>query len=183
MSSIDELLQVGWPKRENIRARGVMAVFSNLGAMDFADGSRLDRQQLLDNKRHYHHVFPDHLLKEAEIESYLVLNCALIKDKTNLNISNKEPYKYLKERYQWTTEEHVDGRLRSHLIPIAELKNGGYENLSLEGKKLKLKDDFDAFLLKRAQYIQQAILRLVEGKDLSANEIITTVESQETVLD
>lgn len=183
LSSIDELLQVGWPKRENIRARGVMAIFSNLGAMDFADGSRLDRQQLLDGKRHYHHVFPDHLLKEAEIESYLVLNCALIKDKTNLNISNKEPYKYLKERYQWTTEEHVDGRLRSHLIPITELKNGGYENLSIEEKKSKLKDDFDAFLLKRAQYVHQAILQLVEGKDLSANEIITTVESQESILD
>lgn len=183
LSSIDELLQVGWPKRENIRARGVMAIFSNLGAMDFADGSRLDRQQLLDGKRHYHHVFPDHLLKDAEIESYLVLNCALIKDKTNLNISNKEPYKYLKERYQWTTEDHVDGRLRSHLIPIEELKNGGYENLFIEDKQVKLKVDFDSFLYKRAQYVQYAILQLVEGKDLNANEIITTVDFQETILD
>ncbi|PVH24438.1 DUF262 domain-containing protein [Sphingobacterium corticibacter] len=182
LSSIDELLQVGWPKRESIRARGVMAVFLNLGARDFADGSRLDRQQLLDGKRHYHHVFPDHLLKDAEIESYLVLNCALIKDKTNLNISNKEPYRYLKERYQWTTEDYVDVRLRSHLIPIQELKNGGYENLSAEEKKTKLKIDFDAFLNKRAQYVYHAILQLVEGKDLIANEIIKEVESLETVV-
>lgn len=183
LSGIDELMQVGWPKRESIRARGVMAIFSNLGAMDFADGSRLDRQQLLEGKRHYHHVFPDHLLKEAEIESYLVLNCALIKDKTNLNISNKEPYKYLKERYEWTTEDHVDARLRSHLIPIQELKNGGYENITAEEKRQKLKTDFEAFISKRAQYVYHALHKLVEGKDLTANEILTEVASQLTTID
>lgn len=178
ITTIEELVQIGWPKRENIRARGVMAIFSNLGAMDFADGSRLDRQQLLDGKRHYHHVFPDHLLKEADIESSLVLNCALIKDKTNLNISNKEPYKYLKERYEWTTEEHVNGRLKSHLIPINELKNGGYENLSDDEKKTKLITDFENFLNKRAIYVHTAINQLIKGNDLIANEIITEVESQ-----
>ncbi|MCT3949890.1 DUF262 domain-containing protein [Elizabethkingia anophelis] len=180
LSNIEELINVGWPKRENIRARGIMAIFSYLGAMDFADGTRLERQQLIDSKRHYHHVFPDHLLKQANIESYYALNCSLIKDKTNLNISNKEPYRYLKERYEWTTEEHVDARLRSHLIPINELKNGGYENLSSEDKILKLKTDFDAFLLKRAQYVWNAINLLTEGKELNANELIQKTERELT---
>lgn len=178
ISTEDELLRVGWPKRENIRARAIMAVFSKLGAFDFADGSQLNREQLIQGKRHYHHVFPDALLKEADIESYLALNCSLIIDKTNLNISNKEPYKYLSERYDWTSEDIVHARLKSHLIPIEELKNGGYENL-LDGEKiLKIENDFKAFLSKRSKYVLQAVNVLIEGRDISANEIISEVENE-----
>ena len=179
LTTIDELIKVGWPKRENIRARGIMAVFTKLGAMDFADGSTLTRQQLIDSRRHYHHVFPDAILKEAEVESYIALNCALITDKTNLNISNKEPFKYLKERYDWTSEDIVNSRLKSHLIPIEELKNGGYENLSLEAKKEKVASDFEAFTKKRGQYVVEAITQLTSGNDISANDIINKVESLE----
>ena len=45
LATLEELVQVGWPKRENIRARGIMAVFNKLGAIDFADGSQINRQQ------------------------------------------------------------------------------------------------------------------------------------------
>mgnify|MGYP003112083589 CR=1 FL=1 len=176
LSTLEELMQVGWPKRENIRARGIMAVFNKLGAIDFADGSQINRRQLLENKRHYHHVFPDDILKKAEIESYLALNCSLITDKTNLNISNKEPYSYLKERYDWTSEDIVNSRLKSHLIPIEELKNGGYESLSLEDKKGKVTTDFEAFIKKRGQYVIEAITLLTSGNDISANDIINKVE-------
>jgi len=148
LSTLEELVQVGWPKRENIRARGIMAVFNKLGAIDFADGSQINRQQLIESKRHYHHVFPDDILKKADVFSYLALNCSLITDKTNLNISNKEPYTYLKERYDWTSEDIVNARLKSHLIPIDELKNGGYEGLNDEEKKEKVTADFDAFIKK-----------------------------------
>tara|TARA_R110001592_G_scaffold237306_11_gene496380 strand:+ start:45233 stop:47092 length:1860 start_codon:yes stop_codon:yes gene_type:complete len=178
LATEDELVKVGWPKRENIRARAIMAVFTKLGAMDFADGSSLTRQQLLDSRRHYHHVFPDAILKDTEVESYLALNCSLITDKTNLNISNKEPFKYLSERYNWTSEDIVDTRLKSHLIPISELKNGGYNGLSVEEKHVKVKSDFTAFIQKRAQYVVQAVHILTQGRDISANEIINTVESK-----
>jgi len=178
LSSLEELIQVGWPKRENIRARGIVAVFNKLGAIDFADGSQINRQQLIESKRHYHHVFPDDILKKANVESYLALNCSLITDKTNLNISNKEPYKYLKERYKWTSEDIVNARLKSHLIPIEELKNGGYENLSPEDKKEKVATDFEAFIKKRGQYVIQAISQLTSGNDISANDIIKAVEQQ-----
>ena len=177
LSSLEELIQVGWPKRENIRARGIMAVFNKLGAVDFADGSQINRQQLTDSKRQYHHVFPDDILKKADVESYLALNCSLITDKTNLNISNKEPYTYLKERYKWTSEDIVNSRLKSHLIPIEELKNGGYENLSPEDKKEKVATDFKAFIKKRGQYVVQAISQLTSGNDISANDIINKVEN------
>lgn len=178
LSTEEELLRVGWPKRENIRARGIMAVFTKLGAFDFADGSQLNRQQLINGKRHYHHVFPDAILKEFEIESYLALNCSLITDKTNLNISNKEPFKYLSERYQWISEDIVDTRLKSHLIPIAELKNGGYEGLTIEDKEAKVKLDFEKFIQKRALYVLKAIEVLVTGREISANDIINSVEQE-----
>lgn len=176
LANEEELLRVGWPKRENIRARAIIAVFTKLGAYDFADGTAITRTVLKEGKRHYHHVFPDALLKEAEIESYLALNCALITDKTNLNISSKEPFKYLSERYKWTTEEIVNSRLRSHLIPITELKNGGYEGLDKNDKREKIKKDFDAFISKRAAYVVQAVEKLCLGEDITANDIINAID-------
>lgn len=179
LSTEDELLRVGWPKRENIRGRGILAVFSRLGAFDFADGAQLSRQHLIEGRRHYHHVFPDALLKEAEVESYLALNCALITDKTNLNISNKDPLKYLMERYDWASHDIVDARLKSHLIPIQELKSGGYDDeLSDTDKQDKVKIDFKSFMMKRAAYVAKAVEILIEGKDISATEIINEVDSR-----
>ncbi len=178
LSTEDELIRVGWPKRENIRGRGILAVFSLLGAFDFADGARLSRQQFIEGRRHYHHVFPDALLKEADTESYLALNCALITDKTNLNISNKDPLDYLKERYKWASEEIVDTRLKSHLIPISELKNGGYAELEEGNKKIKVKIDFQNFINKRAQYVTKAVSILTEGREINASDIINEVNSE-----
>lgn len=178
LSTEDELIRVGWPKRENIRARAIMAVYSKLGAHDFADGSALTRLALTEGKRHYHHVFPAALLSEAGVPSDLALNCALITDKTNLNISNKEPFKYLKERYSWVSEEIVNSRLKSHLIPVEELKNGGYLELSSDEKIDKIKIDFENFISRRAKYVARAVSYLAEGRDISANEIISEVESQ-----
>ncbi|MDE4455596.1 DUF262 domain-containing protein [Psychrobacter sp. DAB_AL62B] len=183
LSTDDELKRVGWPKRENIRARGIMAVFSKLGAYDFADGSSLTKQQLVDGRRHYHHVFPDALLKEVGTESYFALNCALITDKTNLNISSKDPLSYLKERYNWTSEDIVNARLQSHLIPLDELKCGDYTGLSGEEKADKVKSDFAQFIAKRAAYVAKAIRILAEGRDINASEIIRDVEEQASLIE
>ena len=73
------------------------------------------------------------------IVGWLALNCALITDKTNLNISNKDPLNYLKERYNWTSEDIVNDRLKSHLIPIQELRSGGYDGLTEDKKQEKVK--------------------------------------------
>jgi len=153
-----------------------MAVFYKLGAYDFADGSKLSRNQLVNGERHYHHVFPDSLIKDLEVEPYLALNCALITDKTNLNISNKEPLKYLKERYKWMEEETVNTRLKSHLVPIEELANGGYENLSQLEKNEKIVEDYNAFIRKRGEYVLSAVKTLVKGKDINASEVIKESE-------
>lgn len=166
MVEADELMTAEWPKRASIRGRGVLAVVCRLGALDFSTGERLDKNNI--DSRHYHHIFPDALLKEAEIESYLALNCALITDKTNISIGRKDPLAYLKDRYKWTSEGIVNERLQSHLIPIDELSNGGYEGLSDDKKKEKLVSDFKAFLSARATLVYKAAKRLAYGHQLSA---------------
>jgi len=165
----EELMTVEWPKRATIRGRGVLAAASRLGGLDFSTGERLDVTNI--EHRHYHHIFPDALLKEANINSHLALNCALISDSTNISIGRKDPLEYLKDRYKWTSESIVRERLQSHLIPIEELANGGYENLSKDQKVEKLKRDFDAFVRKRAELVIKAVRCLEEGRQLSAAEI------------
>lgn len=165
----EELMTVEWSKRATIRGRAVLAVASRLGALDFSTGERLDLNNI--NQRQYHHVFPDALLKEAGINSFLALNCALISDKTNISIGRKDPLKYLKDRYEWTTEAIVQERLQSHLIPIQELANGGYADMSEKEKAEKMKKDFDLFLRKRAELIIKALKLLVDGHQLSARDL------------
>lgn len=62
-------------------------------------------------------------------------------------------------------------RLHSHLIPVNELANGGYEGLSEADKSGKLKADFDAFIQKRAELVVRVVKLLVEGRQLSAAEM------------
>jgi len=169
---LEELMTAEWPKRATIRGRGVLAAASRLGALDFSTGERMDVTNI--EHRQYHHIFPDALLKEAEINSYLALNCALINDSTNISIGRKDPLEYLKDRYRWTSESIVRERLQSHLIPIQELANGGYDRLSKPQKVEKLKRDFDAFTHRRAELIIKAVKCLAEGRQLSAAEIYTT---------
>jgi len=169
----EELMTAEWPKRASIRGRGILAVICRLGALDFSTGERLDKNNIA--LRHYHHVFPDALLKEAEIDSYLALNCALITDKTNISIGRKDPLEYLKDRYKWTTKGIVNERLQSHLIPINELSNGGYEELSEAEKKIKLANDFKAFLTARANLVCDAAKRLIQGHQLSVGEFYSDV--------
>lgn len=165
----EELMTAEWPKRMTIRGRGVLAVACRLGAYDFATGERLNPNNV--ETRHYHHLYPDALLKEAGVNSFLALNCALIADKTNMSIGRKDPLVYMKDRYQWTTKAIVSDRLQSHLIPVQELANGGYEGLSESDKNEKLKTDFEAFLRTRADLVLKAAKNLASGRELRAGEI------------
>jgi hypothetical protein len=160
----EQLITVNWPKGENIRGRGILAVANYQGAYDFADGQPITREHL--QRREYHHIFPDALLREAGIDSgasYVALNCALITDKTNRTISCKEPIRYLKERYQWTEEALVDQRLGSHLIPVVELAQGNYDKMAEEQANEKIRFDYAAFLRARAQLISQGAKQLCSG--------------------
>lgn len=177
--TLEELKSVKWPKGENVRGRAILAITTLLGAYDFADGQKVTRNHLA--RREYHHIYPDALLLEAKIESFLALNCALITNKTNRNIGRKDPLKYLEERYEWTDEETINQRLKSHLIPIKELANGGYEGLSEDDKKDKIMTDFDSFLTKRAKLIRHAAMALCEGKTIIYSDIFKLVDDENKV--
>jgi hypothetical protein len=176
----EQLLHVSWPKRVSIRGRGILAVANFFNAYDFADGSVISPQNVV--KREYHHIFPDALIQEAndfleeEINSTVALNCALITGNTNRVIGRKEPLTYLKERYNWASEVIIEQRLHSHLIPIEELKAGTYEGLDEKTKADKIAADYTLFLEKRAEYIERAVSKLVEGEDVNVSEIINNYE-------
>ncbi|MBU1065765.1 hypothetical protein KKC74_13310, partial [bacterium] len=145
------------------------AVACRLGALDFSTGEKLNLNNI--ENRHYHHIFPDALLKEAQIDSLLALNCALIVDKTNISIGRKDPLQYMKDRYEWSSEEIVKERLRSHLIPIEELANGGYKGLDIEQKTIKINNDFQDFISKRALLVMRAVEKLIEGHQLQIDDL------------
>lgn len=177
LAEVEELMTADWPKRTTIRGRGILAVVNRLGAQDFSTGEPLHPQNIGD--RHYHHIFPDALLKEAEIKSYLALNCALISDRTNIAIGHKDPLKYLQDRYEWASEDVVRERLQSHLIPVEELANGGYEGLSETEKTEKLRADFETFIRRRAELVHRAVQLLSEGRQLSASVVYEAQDAQE----
>jgi len=159
-----------------------LAIATYLGAYDFADGKALTRDNI--SNREYHHIFPDALLKEANIDSYLALNCALITGKTNRDIGRKDPLKYLKERYKWADEDIVNSRLNSHLIPIKELANGGYEKMTNEERHSKIEFDFNSFIGKRADYIIEAVKHLIEGKKITVEKILSnSIELPQAIQD
>ncbi len=164
LADVEELLTIGWPKQETIRGRGILAVANYMGAQDFADGQPLNQYNI--DKREYHHLYPDALLKEAKIDSYKALNCALITWKTNRIIGRTDPLTYIKERSEWTDEAIVEKRLRSHIIPVKELKTGGYENYTGEDKINKIKVDYENFLNQRAQRIVKAAYALANGEEI-----------------
>lgn len=165
LAEIEELLNVEWPRRTTIRGRAILAVACRLGSLDFASGESLNKGNI--EQRQYHHIFPDALLKEAGINGSIALNCALISDKTNITIGRKDPLDYLKDRYEWTSKDIVKERLQSHLIPIKELANGGYEGLSENHKFEKLTSDFESFIRRRAELMMKAVNLLVGGHQLS----------------
>jgi hypothetical protein len=72
----------------------------------------------MQNKLQYHHIFPKAVLrnkfKKREIDD--LSNLAFIGGKTNREISNKEPIKYLPRMI----EEYGEDVFKKHLIPLDE---------------------------------------------------------------
>lgn len=184
----EQLTRVGWPKGADRLARAVLAVNLHFGALDFADGHPVSYDSL--RNREYHHVFPDALLLEADIDSYLALNCALVTWKTNRSIGRKDPLVYLQDRVEWSDEHTVSQRLRTHLLDFGSLSRATYvaDGKPLEGEALvaRLRPDFDAFLERRAALVAVAAQHLADGRLLTLEQLMTaakaTVEVTEPAL-
>ena len=171
------LLQADWPRRKSILGRGVLALTLKSGAEDFADGARATVASITskEHPREYHHLFPASTLEDAGVpddQAYRSLNCALITWRTNRTISNKDPIAYLKERADNSTlgETELRYRMRTHLIPYAELAVG-YEGLSDEERRARVKSDYVAFIEARAELLAGAAQRTCTGQSLEPSEL------------
>ena len=171
------LLQADWPRRKSILGRGVLALTLKIGAEDFADGARATVASITskEHPREYHHLFPASMLQDAGVpddQAYRSLNCALITWRTNRTISNKDPIAYLKERADNSTlgETELRYRMRTHLIPYAELAVG-YEGLSDEERRARVKSDYVAFIEARAELLAGAAQRTCTGQSLEPSEL------------
>jgi hypothetical protein len=160
-----DLTTARWPKTRDILARGVLAASLRAGGHDIADDEPARAESI--GKREYHHLFPDSLLTQVgglpEGQSYRALNCALITWSTNRNITNKAPMQYLEERVSGSNlgAEAVASRLRSHLIPYAELAQAGpYEKEDGE----RLRADYERFLDARARLMLPFMHDLCQGR-------------------
>lgn len=176
----DQLTRVGWPKGADRMARAILAVHLHFGALDFADGRPVSYDSL--RSREYHHIFPDALLQDAGIDSYLALNCALVTWKTNRSIGRKDPLEYLRDRVEWSDESTVRHRLRSHLLDFDALSEATYVDEGgqpLVGDALvaRLQPDFETFLAARAGLVAVAANHLAHGKLLSLDQLLTSVQS------
>lgn len=163
----EQLVRVGWPKGADRMARAVLATTLYFGGWDFADGRPASYESL--KAREYHHVFPDALLQDAEIDSYLALNCALITWKTNRSIGRKDPLEYLRDRVAWSDEADVSQRLETHLLDYPMLARAHYVDgaghpLKDEALLAKLKPEFERFLEWRARRVAIAAKLLANGE-------------------
>lgn len=150
LPQLQELTLAGWPTKKDRVARAILALALREGGLDLADGSPVSRENLA--QREYHHLFPDAHLRRQDVSDDAIfrsLNCALVTWRTNRNISDKEPERYLAERRDGTDlgEQEIKARLASHLIPYEEMVSG----------------DYDAFLKKRAELIYAKMTDLCES--------------------
>lgn len=149
----EELVLAGWPVRKDRIARAILAIAMRSGGQDFADGQTATRDNLA--RREYHHLFPDAWLGRNGFDDkqiYRSLNCGLVTWRTNRNISDKAPSKYLAERMDKSSlgESEVVERLKSHVIPFDEI----------------VSNDYEAFLDKRAKLMREALVKLCDGISL-----------------
>lgn len=174
LPNFEQLMRVGWPKGADRMARAVLAATLYFGGWDFADGHPASYESL--KAREYHHIFPDALLQEAGIDSFLALNCALITWKTNRTIGRKDPLDYLKDRVDWASTTDVSQRLRTHLLDYESLAAACYVDDSgkpLTGDALaaKLIPEFQAFLEARARSVAVTAAYLARGDIPSAEAV------------
>jgi hypothetical protein len=171
------VLLADWPRRKSIFSRGILALQIKCGAEDLADGFKATVATITskEHPREYHHLFPSSTLEDAEVSDekiFRALNCALITWRTNRTISNKDPIAYLKERSDNSAlgKEELKRRLKTHLIPFNQL-SVGYDGMSDEERRVRVKADYEAFLSARADLLAKAAKLACEGKTLELNKI------------
>lgn len=145
----EEMLLAGWPGRKDRLPRAMLATGLRRGALDFADGASITPDNF--HGREFHHLYPVGILSgdRADEKVNRALNCALISWATNRKVGAQTPSEYIANRAAKASlgENVVRQRLESHLVP--------YEAL--------ISNDYDAFLMARAELIHADMVMLCEG--------------------
>lgn len=173
LPTVRTLAGADWPAKKNSLARAVLATANYFGARDFADDAPISESNV--QKREYHHLFPAKLLKDAGIDPNLAMNCGLITWRTNRTIGRLDPIAYLQDRTDAApTEQALEQRLQSHLIPASALQNAGPYPEDVTGPDLNalVRPDFDAFVTARATIIERAMRMLCAGESPTLADVI-----------
>lgn len=149
LPSNGELLASGWPVRKERLARLILALSLRNGGLDFADGTPAKRAHL--EHREYHHIFPKNWLENKGYSFHQInraVNCALVSWRTNRTISNKEPARYIADRFEASSldQAEVASRIKSHLLPLEPIKD----------------NDYDRFLDERIDLLQSSLKQIIE---------------------
>jgi hypothetical protein len=133
----EEMIQSRWPRYKDRLARALLLLTIRGGAEDIKDGAPLSIGNI--QQRHYHHLFPIAWLKEKDPDAdpNRALNCILINQRTNSEISAKEPVKYLLETCAASDlgEGEIRRRLGTHFVEFDLLAQGDYGKFSKERAK------------------------------------------------
>ena len=176
-----EILTAGWPKKNGVLDRGLIALQLHCGAWDIADTTPASRASV--QNREYHHLFPDARLSAAGLQAYEIyraVNCALITWRTNRTISAKDPLTYLKDRLDnaGLTTQQIEQRLRTHLIPFAEFNVGGYDQLSDEDSTAAIRRDYTGFCRARARILATAARLACAGEQFTMDMVFAQSTSE-----
>jgi hypothetical protein len=145
----EEMVLAGWPGRKDRLPRALLATGLRRGGQDFADGAAITPENFY--AREFHHLYPVGVLSgdRADEKVNRALNCALISWTTNRKVGAQTPSKYISNRAAAASlgEDVVKQRLESHLVPFDAL----------------VADDYDAFLLARAELLHADMTKLCNG--------------------
>jgi hypothetical protein len=175
LPSAEDLKGARWAKNKSSISRAILASANYFGARDFADDTTISADNVM--HREYHHVFPNQLLIEAEIDSMKALNCVLITWKTNRTIGRLDPITYLEKRAENAPDPRdIKERLESHLVPYEIIAAAGpYPEPSGVELRAAVQPDFDGFMDQRAVLVHRFMTAVCSGQQPHLRAILDTV--------
>jgi len=145
--------------------KGIAALLMKHGSRDFISGTPIDLNTYFNNAIDIHHIFPRHWCEQNKLPREVwnsVVNKAPLAAGTNRYISGDAPSVYLSriEKNKEVNTEDLDKFLKSHLIPVAELRS----------------DQFDAFIRGRAMNLL-GLIENASGKTVSGRDSEETIKA------
>ncbi|MDA8281343.1 MAG: DUF262 domain-containing protein [Actinomycetota bacterium] len=160
-------------RRNSAAYKGISALLMKGGCRDWVYEQDIDHASFYDLRIDIHHVFPQKWCKDPKNgvdakRRESIVNKTPLSARTNRQIGGAAPSRYLPKvlRESGTSEDHLDERIKGHLIDFRLLR----------------KDDFEGFFANRAE----ALLDLIEaamGKPVVGRQAIDGLLEASTAYD